>query len=164
MIHRINQDLFRWPLEKFELTFDDGTEDHWQFFDHFLSIPTRKIYFVTCSWVGRPGFITVDQLRYMMTYPDVEIGAHSFAHADLNSYTLQEKIQHLEHDTRQTCEWFTTNLGMIPRAFAYPNNHAQYGIYTKILQQHGFEEFHGNERIDPDWLDDPEWTRWHKLW
>jgi peptidoglycan/xylan/chitin deacetylase (PgdA/CDA1 family) len=164
MIHQIHRDLFRWPLEKFVLTFDDGTEDHWQFFPNFVTISTRKIYFVTCSWVGRPGFVTVEQLKNMMTHPNVEIGAHSFAHADLNDLTLQQKILHLEQDTQQTCEWFMLNLGMVPRIFAYPGNHAQYGIYIKILQKYGFDEFFGNERIDPAWLDDPEWTRWHKLW
>jgi peptidoglycan/xylan/chitin deacetylase (PgdA/CDA1 family) len=164
MIHQIDQHLFQLPLERFLLTFDDGTEDHWHFFSDFLAIATRKIYFITCSWVGRPGFVTVDQLRTMMTHPDVEIGAHSFDHADLNNSTLQEKILHLEQDTQRTCDWFQTNLGFQPKTFAYPNNHAQYGVYTKILQQWGFNEFYGNERIDPEWLGDPEWTRWHTLW
>ena len=164
MIHRITESIFDLPLERFDLTFDDGTEDHFEYFPRFLAIPTRKIYFITCSWIGQTGFLTVDQLRSMAQHPDVEIGAHSHAHTLLNEYPLDEKIRIMQADTAAVCEWFLRELGWQPRAFCFPNNNAIYGIYTQIAKQHGFTEFYGSERIDPYWLHLPEWQRHNHLW
>ena len=164
MIHRITNDIFKLELDKFILSFVDGTSCHWLFFEKFLSIHTKKIYFITCSWINRPGFLTLDQLRNMINYNDVEIGAHSFEHEDLNNFTLDQKIVHLENDTAKVCNWFSTNIGYVPKSFAYPNNHAQYGVYTAILQKYGFQNFYGSERIDPLNLTDPGWLKYNKLW
>ena len=160
MIHRIADDIFQYPLKKFLLTFDDGYTDHYTTFSKFLEIPTQKIYFITCKWVGCPGFLTVEQIKYMNSFDDVTIGAHSFSHQDLNPLNVEEKIKLIDEDTAKTCKWFQEKLGFIPKTFCYPYNNAAYGIYAKILQQYGFTEFYGAERIDVDQL-----STWpHRIW
>ena len=157
MIHRVTNAIFNHPLEKFLLTFDDGYDDHYTTFSKFLEIPTQKIYFITCDWIGRPGFLAVEQLKYMSSFDNVTIGAHSFAHRDLNKTGLSvpQLVEFIEHDTAKTCEWFRETLGFVPTTFCYPYNNSMYGMYTKILQKHGFTEFYGAERMDAAWLTDP---------
>jgi len=162
MIHHVSDEIFQHPLEKFILTFDDGHDNHYATFSKFLEIPTQKIYFITCDWVGCPGFLTVDQIKYMSSFDNVMIGAHSFDHFDLNTnkLTLEEKIELMNTDTAKTIGWFQETLGFIPTIFCYPYNNAMYGIYTKILKKHGFTEFYGGERINVDRL-----STWpHRIW
>ena len=152
MIHHVPDDIFQHPLEKFLLTFDDGFDDHYTTFSKFLEIPTQKIYFITCKWVSASGFLTVEQIKYMNSFDNVMIGAHSFAHRDLTQLTIEETIKIIDEDTARTCEWFQKTLGFVPTTFCYPYNNSVYGIYTKILQKYGFTEFYGGERIDADRL------------
>lgn len=167
MIHRVTDDIFQHPLEKFLLTFDDGLESHYRTFSKFKEIPTQKIYFITCQWVGCPGFLTAEQIKYMNSFEDVTIGAHSFNHRDLSKtqLTLEQIIEFLDQDTAKTCTWFQETLGFTPTTFCYPYNNSMYGIYTQILQKHGFTEFYGSERIDISWLtNSPDWIiplTWH---
>jgi peptidoglycan/xylan/chitin deacetylase (PgdA/CDA1 family) len=163
MIHRVTNDIFQHPLEKFLLTFDDGYDDHYTTFSKFLEIPTQKIYFITCKWVGCSGFLTVDQIKHMSSFDDVTIGAHSFAHQDLHGLSLEETIKIIDEDTAKTCEWFQKTLGHIPTTFCYPYNNSVFGIYNKILQKYGFTEFYGSERIDSKWLANPDWAYYHSL-
>ena len=162
MIHRVPDDIFTHPLEKFLLTFDDGYDDHYTTFSKFLEIPTQKIYFITCDWVGCDGFLTLEQIKYMSSFDNVIIGAHSFSHTDLytNALTLEQKIQLMDNDTKKTCEWFQQMLGFTPTVFCYPFNNTVYGIYTKILKKHGFNEFYGTERINVERLN--TWP--HRIW
>jgi len=152
MIHRVSDDLFQYPLEKFLLTFDDGHDDHHTTFSKFSTLATQKIYFITCKWVGQSGFLTVDQIKYLDSFDDVTIGAHSFAHQRLAGLPFEKIIEIIDEDTAKTCEWFQKTLGFVPTTFAYPYNDCVHGIYTKILQKYGFTEFYGRERIDCAWL------------
>ena len=164
MIHHITEDLFQLPLEKFLLTFDDGYQDHYTYFSKFLEIPTEKIYFITCKWIGYSDFLTLDQLKYMDSFDNVRIGAHSYEHQNLNELNLEEKIKCIHNDTKQCCDWFLKNLGYVPTDFCFPNNNSAYGIYTKILKTYGFTEFYGPERIDPEWFSYPDWCEQNRLW
>lgn len=157
MIHHVTDDIFQHPLEEFLLTFDDGYDDHYTTFSKFLEIPTQKIYFITCGWVGLPGFLTVEQIKYMNSFDDVTIGAHSFAHRDFANakLTLPQLVDFLDEDTAKTRTWFEENLGFVPTTFCYPYNNSIHGMYTKILQRYRFTEFYGSERIDVSWLSNP---------
>jgi peptidoglycan/xylan/chitin deacetylase (PgdA/CDA1 family) len=157
MIHRVTDDIFKHPLENFVLTFDDGYNDHYTTFPKFLEIPTQKIYFITCSWVGSRGFLTAEQIKYMSSFDNVTIGAHSFYHQDLSKtgLSVSNLVKFIEKDTEKTCTWFQDTLGFIPKKFCYPYNNSMYGIYTEILQKNGFTEFYGTERMDVSWLNDP---------
>ena len=160
MIHHVTDDIFQYQLEKFLLTFDDGYDDHYTTFSKFLEIPTQKIYFITCDWVGCPGFLTVEQIQYMSSFENVTIGAHSFNHRNLSKtgWSVSQLVEFLEQDTAKTCTWFQEKLGFVPTTFCYPYNNSIYGMYTKILQKHGFTEFYGSERMDVEWLtDQPDW-------
>ena len=164
MIHHVTDELFQLPLEKFLLTFDDGYDNHYTSLSRFLEIPTQKIYFITCKWVGFNGFLTIDQLKHMGSFDGVTIGAHSYEHRNLNELNIQERIKYITEDTEKCCTWFQQNLGYVPTKFCYPNNNSSHGIYTKILKNYGFTDFYGSERIEPENVTDPGWLQYNQLW
>jgi peptidoglycan/xylan/chitin deacetylase (PgdA/CDA1 family) len=170
MIHHVKDWMFDLPLENFILTFDDGYHDHWNTFPRFLEIPTDKIYFITGSWINRPGFLTVDQIKKMDQHDDVEIGAHGFDHQKIISpdsgdpglaNSRAEIISMLTIDTQKTVEWFQENLGTVLKKFCYPYNESVFGIYPQILRKYGFDEFYGPGRVKIEWLVDPVRHRQH---
>jgi peptidoglycan/xylan/chitin deacetylase (PgdA/CDA1 family) len=93
----------------------------------------------------------------MSSFENVTIGAHSFGHQNLSKSRLSvpQLVEFIEQDTAKTCEWFRETLGGVPTKFCYPYNNSMYGMYTEILQKHGFTEFYGAERMDAAWLTDP---------
>jgi len=70
--------------ERVAITFDDGTAGH---YEHALPELTARgmtaTFFVTTSWVGRPGYVTWDQLREMRA-AGMEIGSHTRTHPFLS--------------------------------------------------------------------------------
>lgn len=172
MIHHVQDWMFDLPLANFVLTFDDGYRDHWDTFQQFLAIATPKIYCVTGAWIGQPNFLSVDEIKHMMQYPDVQIAAHGFDHwrwvalgrGDVYEHTLEHMMSVMTADTQKTVEWFDQNLGFVPQKFCYPYNDTVHGVYTQILQQHGFQEFYGAERIDIERFRDAVWCESNRLW
>lgn len=160
-IHQVDDSLFEFPLENFTLTFDDGYYSQYQYFDQFLTINTKKIYFVVPVWLNRPGWMTTEQVIEMSQHSDVAIGGHSFAHPLLKGLSLQDKIAEIHRDTDQMCSWFVKHLGSVPKKFCFPYNNRIHGVYESILKHYGFEEFYGDERVRPDqWIDDT-WRQQH---
>ena len=164
MIHREEDWMFDLPLEKFILTFDDGYRDHWDTFDRFLQIPTKKIYFVTGGWIGQDDFLSSDHIHEMMRHSDVEIGAHGFRHHRIARSDLDQMTDIMESEAADTVEWFQRTIGAVPTKFCYPFNDCVHGLYTQILRQHGFREFYGPERIDIFWFRDEAWIKANKDW
>jgi peptidoglycan/xylan/chitin deacetylase (PgdA/CDA1 family) len=163
MLHHITEELFQLPLEKFLLTFDDGYSDHYMYFSRFLEVPTEKVYFITCKWVGQSNFLTIDQIKHMSSFDNVRIGAHSYEHYNINELDIEEKIKFITQDTIKCCDWFLDNLGYIPADFCFPNNNNAYGIYTEILKKYGFTNFYGVDRITPKNLTDKSWLQYNRL-
>jgi peptidoglycan/xylan/chitin deacetylase (PgdA/CDA1 family) len=156
-IHHVDDSLFDFPLENFTLTFDDGYDNQYRYFDQFLAINTKKIYFIVPAWLNQPGWMTTEQVIEMSQHNSVEIGCHSFRHTQLKGMSLQDKIAEIHRDTDQMCSWFNRYLGSVPKKFCFPFNNRVHGIYESILKHHGFEEFYGDERIRPEQWSDPAW-------
>jgi hypothetical protein len=174
MIHEITDQLFELPLQDYVLTFDDGLYSQYYHFDRFRDIPTEKIFFISSNIVCQGGqstefpdcrtahqkamnenyedYMTIDQIRELMQYPDVTIGGHSHSHFDVSHMALTHKVDFLKFDTALMLSWFDHNLGIHVDHFCYPYNNDYSHIYTSILKQHGITHFYGSERIPAECL------------
>lgn len=66
------------------ITFDDGTIGHYQHaWPELVARQMTATFFVTTSWVGRPGYVTWSQLREMQQ-GGMEIGSHTRTHPFLS--------------------------------------------------------------------------------
>jgi len=147
MIHEITEELFNLPLADYLLTFDDGTQDHWQYFKQIQAIPTEKIYFIITNRIGTDGYLSLEQVKQMSLDPTVAIGGHSHDHIRLNTLnTLAEKLAHIKQDTEQCLSWFEIHLGQAPSTFCLPYNEDIDGIYTAWLRSKGISKIYASER------------------
>ena len=149
MIHKITDAIFDLPLANYLLTFDDGTQDHWQYFKQIQAIPTEKIYFIITNRIGAEGYLSLEQVKQMSLDPTVTIGGHSHNHIRLNTFnTLAEKIAHIKLDTEQCLSWFEANLGQALDTFCLPYNEDVGGLYTAWLRNKGISKIYASERTD----------------
>jgi peptidoglycan/xylan/chitin deacetylase (PgdA/CDA1 family) len=147
MIHNITDQLFDHPLQDYFLTFDDGTADHYEFWARIKQIPTTKAFFIITGKINTPGYLTLDQVKELMSDPLVTIGGHSHNHKRLSEFnTLAEKIKYIEDDFKQMLLWFKEHLDYVPSAFCYPYNDDCNGIYKALAGKYGFVELYGAER------------------
>jgi peptidoglycan/xylan/chitin deacetylase (PgdA/CDA1 family) len=148
MIHNIVEDMFNLPLEDYRLTFDDGTADHYEYYPRFKNINTTKIYFVISSYIGKTGYLNINEIKELMKDPQVVIGGHSYSHTKLESIdNFVDKVTHIQKDTELMIEWFQDVLGFNPTTFCFPYNNDLKGIYTSLVKNKGITEFFGHERI-----------------
>jgi peptidoglycan/xylan/chitin deacetylase (PgdA/CDA1 family) len=147
MVHEITDEILDLPLADYLLTFDDGTQDHWQYFEQIQTIPTEKIYFIITNRIGTAGYLNLEQVKQMSLDPMVTVGGHSHNHVRLNSFdTLAEKLAHIKQDTEQCLSWFEANLGQIPNTFCLPYNEDIDGLYAVWLKSKGITKIYASER------------------
>lgn len=160
MIHHITKEIFDLPLEDYILTFDDGTVDHYDYFNQFCNIPTEKKYFIIANKVGKSGYMSVSQIKEILKNDLVSIGGHSFDHIDIRSMKLIDTVLHIKSDTEKMLKWFYKNLEISPVDFCFPYNHDPHGIYKKLMADKGFINFYGRERIPVEKLlrIEPQWN------
>jgi len=170
MIHEITDNLFEQDLEQYVLTFDDGLYSQFYHFDKFAKIPTEKIYFIssgiictgkqslefpTCTVAHDKAFagnyedyMTLDQIKYLASQPNVTIGAHGHSHKNLNEVDkITDRIRFVIEDTELMLKWFKTNIGCKPTSFCFPYNNDLNGLYLGMLKNYGFTDFYGKERV-----------------
>lgn len=152
MIHNISDDIFDLPLTNYVLTFDDGTLDHFEYYERFKSINTEKKYFVIADRVGKPGYMTIEQLEIMNQDPLVSIGGHSYNHTDMRHMKLIHMVSHIKQDTELMLKWFKENMGFEPSEFCFPYNYNPHGMYKKLLEHYGIIQLYGHERIPVEML------------
>ncbi len=91
--------------------------------------------------------MTLEQVKELMSKPNVSIGGHSHDHKNLiNFVSLYEKITYIENDTKSMIEWFKINLNLKPTKFCFPYNNDYNGLYKSLLKKYGFTDFYGSER------------------
>lgn len=169
MIHEIREEMLDLPLEDYTLTFDDGLYSQYYYWNHFKRLNTQKIYFISsniictgaqnsefpsCRQAHQKAFagnyedyMTVDQIKELMSDPLVTIGGHSHAHTSLKKLPkLFDCVSHIQRDTEEMINWFQNTLGFKPTAFCFPYNDNLDGMYNALLRKHGFTDFYGHER------------------
>ncbi|NJC22650.1 peptidoglycan/xylan/chitin deacetylase (PgdA/CDA1 family) [Arthrobacter pigmenti] len=96
------------------LTFDDGFSSQLRAAELMDGHGLSGTFFVNSGSVGRPGYLTLDQLRALADQGH-EIGGHSVSHNSLPSLNQQEVVREICLDRRVLTEW-----GFTVRNFAYP--------------------------------------------
>ena len=169
LIHEVHESIFQLPLEQYILTFDDGLYSQYYYYERFKNIPTQKYYFIStnilCNGVQSNNFpactvahskaeqcnyedyMTLEQIKTLMSDPLVTIGGHGHNHIDLRDLTLGQSIDVIKYDTSQMLHWFESNLDYTPTTFAFPYNYDMKSIYRAYLASVGFTKFYGSERI-----------------
>ena len=102
-------------------TFDDGFADLYS-----IAYPIMKQYkipftlFIIEDFIGRPGYMTMDQIKELSSDPLVEIGSHGVSHKNLTTLTEEEIVDEI----RGTKKRIENILGKRINKFAY--SHGQY--------------------------------------
>lgn len=108
------------------ITFDDGFEDNYtQAFPILRKYDHPATFFVVSSWVGKPNFMTWDQLRDMQA-SNMEIASHSHQHLYLPDVKEHDQLElEIVHSKKVLEE----SLGKPVRYFSYP-----VGGYTEEIK------------------------------
>jgi peptidoglycan/xylan/chitin deacetylase (PgdA/CDA1 family) len=72
------------PARALGLTFDDGCASTWEAVRELRRRGLQSTVFVISSAVGRPGWLSAEQVRALARFADVELGAHSVTHPRLD--------------------------------------------------------------------------------
>lgn len=164
MIHEVTDWMFELPLHEYTLTFDDGLYTQYVYFDKIKNINTDKIFFISTGSVATDQteqtdefikcheahvklfkthdlshYMNWSQIKEIFTYPRCEIGAHSHMHK-------RHAGSNIIHDTKLMMKHFNNN-NLTPTSFCFPYNDESV-VYRCLLEQYGFTDFYGRERID----------------
>jgi peptidoglycan/xylan/chitin deacetylase (PgdA/CDA1 family) len=116
------------------ITFDDGTIGHYE--RALPELVARKMtatFFVTTAWVGRPGYVTWDQLRAMRD-AGMEIGSHTRTHPFLSELDAEN----VERELRGAREEIDTALGQRTVTVALPGGDAPRRALRPLLAGAGY--------------------------
>jgi peptidoglycan/xylan/chitin deacetylase (PgdA/CDA1 family) len=174
MIHEVNDDTFKAPLEDYILTFDDGLYSQYLYIDKLKEIDTPKIFFISsgivasddtkqssediCCVRAHKYFFETDDPKHYMNWEQINelnslsghncfIGAHSFKHPRLEEMSLKDKIDTTRTDTKSMIDSFKSNLGYMPCMFAFPYNYRDKLYETRLLKNNIFD-FYDSRRVD----------------
>jgi peptidoglycan/xylan/chitin deacetylase (PgdA/CDA1 family) len=78
------------PTRPFVVTFDDGYDDTIGAMTALADIGIPSVVYVTVDFIGRPGFMTPNDLRELAAHPLMEVGAHSISHPRLDELPRAE--------------------------------------------------------------------------
>lgn len=113
------------PQKPIILTFDDGYEDFYT--DVFPILKKYNVVateYIISGVLGRPNYMTLDQVKEIAASGLVEIGAHTVHHPNLKSLSIEIAKKEIE-DSKATLE---SELGINVVSFAYP-----YGAYDDAI-------------------------------
>jgi peptidoglycan/xylan/chitin deacetylase (PgdA/CDA1 family) len=116
------------------ITFDDGTSGHFAYaLPELAARAMTATFFVTTSWVGRPGYVTWDQLRAMRA-AGMEIGSHTRSHpflSELSRDRLWAELAGAREDLDRALDQETF-------ALALPGGDAPRAALRGLLAQAGY--------------------------
>jgi peptidoglycan/xylan/chitin deacetylase (PgdA/CDA1 family) len=116
------------------ITFDDGTVGHYAHaFPELVRRGMAATFFVTTTWVGRPGYVTWEQLREMRA-AGMEIGSHTRTHPFLSELDAGE----LERELAGAREEIDAALGQRTVALALPGGDAPRRALRPLLGASGY--------------------------
>ena len=118
------------PEHTVVLTFDDGYAGH---FDIVVSQLLRNrfsgTFFVTTDFIGRPGYVTWDQLRKLV-FLGMEIGSHGKTHTPLTKLSSEQLAAELAESKRLLEE----RLGVPVGALAAPGGFWNRPVARAVVQ------------------------------
>lgn len=105
------------PQRPVLLTFDDGYADHFDaLFPLLKKHGAKALIFLITDSVGKPGYLTWEQIRQMKQSGLVDFGSHTHTHARLRKLSNEDALKELTLSKRLIEE----NLQTPCEAFCYP--------------------------------------------
>ena len=122
------------PERTVVLTFDDGYASHFEIVvPLLLRYRFTGTFFITTNRIGRPGYLTWEQLRKLV-FLGMEIGAHGLSHQPLTSLSIPALQEELATSKRLLEE----RLGIPVRALAAPGGFWNTRV-TEAAQRTGYD-------------------------
>lgn len=122
------------PYKTFVITIDDGRDD-----GYVHAFPVLKKYGFTATYyviagrtttLGTSKYLTWDEIK-MLQAGAMEIGNHTWSHADYKTYTVAET----DRQVGRAQAAILANTGVLPTTFAYPGG-AKYPNLVTSLRKH----------------------------
>ena len=125
------QNVIKKPWKKrIAITFDDGLEDLYTI--AYPILKKRKIPFtayIVTDFIGKPGYMSCDQIKEMAADPLVEIGSHGITHEVMTSLKKEQK----EYEINGSQKILESMFGQKVVGFAF--SHGLYDTETLDLMK-----------------------------
>jgi peptidoglycan/xylan/chitin deacetylase (PgdA/CDA1 family) len=116
------------------LTFDDGWASDWQIATPILErVGWKAEFFVTVGWVGKPGFLTWEDLRGAMK-AGMGVQSHSVTHPDL----MQLSSEKIRYELLMSKETLEERLGKSIAFFALPGGSGRLSEVARLARETGY--------------------------
>lgn len=123
------------PIKPVVITFDDGYGDFYT--DAFPIIKRQNVkvtVFISSGLMGKPNYMTPDQVKKILASGLIELGGHGFSHQNLTAIPLDSARKIINDDVAN----IKATYAITPVSFAYP-----YGAYNaeveKIVADAGYK-------------------------
>ncbi len=104
------------PIKPIILTFDDGYEDAYtEAFPRLVAHGMKGVFYIVTDFVGKPGYVTWDQLREMRN-AGMEIAAHTTQHHELSKLSPDNQ----EYEIKESVKILANALDIRIYSVAYP--------------------------------------------
>ena len=138
------------PAKPIVLTFDDGWASDWRVAVPILQrLGWRAELFVTVGWLGRPGFMTWDELRAAAA-AGMGIQSHSLSHPDLAHISHA----HLRSELEASKGILEQRLGQAVEFFALPGGSGRMSHVARLARTVGYRglctSYVGLNRLNAD--------------
>jgi peptidoglycan/xylan/chitin deacetylase (PgdA/CDA1 family) len=130
------------------ITFDDGTEDHYQeVFPVLRKYGFKGVFFVVTGWIGRPGYLTWAQMEEM-----IGAGMDVQSHSDTHRFLSELNDAEAESELRRSKEILEAKLRTPVTAIGIPGgyyNRKTVEISKRVGYHHIFTSRWGFNRTAP---------------
>ncbi|HKW48428.1 MAG TPA: polysaccharide deacetylase family protein [Gemmatimonadaceae bacterium] len=122
-------------VNRVAISFDDGNAGQGNVaFPALVAAGMTATFFITTGWVGRPGFVSWDQLREMRD-AGMAIESHTHSHPFLSEIPETR----LRDELRQSREMLGEQLGEPPTMIALPGGDAPQRELWRLFAEEGYE-------------------------
>jgi peptidoglycan/xylan/chitin deacetylase (PgdA/CDA1 family) len=116
------------------LTFDDGWASDWKIATPILErFDWKAEFFVTAGWVGKPGFLTWQDLRQALN-AGMGVQSHSMTHPDLAQLSREE----IRSELLMSKEMLEGRLGRSIAFFALPGGSGRLSEVARLARETGY--------------------------
>lgn len=112
------------------LTFDDGFSSDWEIvFSMLIKHGASATFFVVTDWLGKPGYLTKDQVREMYIN-GMQIGSHSHTHQDFRKLDTKAVAYELIYSKQILEDVIENEIS----TFSFPFGYTSPNLVKMVLQ------------------------------